>query len=563
MPIRDRPANPNHPSNFCAKCLELDLEKAFDNSANRVNDWQSWSQLDIKIANVGTYYRQPSVQSCHLCRLLCDSRLTTIAGLGRPKDAQDTDELRAFSVAEHNPWVNAEFDYTETRRLLEGDDARYLVVVPSGYGTDYIETRLLKERGEKQGFLIFRRRGSPSPDVFAPRIVESNFDVSLGKTWLQFCLDHHKRLCSPAAHKIQGLWLIHCHSLVVKLAPPEAKYVALSYVWGKDSTEGNFTEPDPEYSLGHMPPRTDLPVVIQDAMAVTTDMGFNYLWIDKFCIDQKNKKEKDTQISQMDSIYHNAELTIIAASGSDPTYGLSGIGSRHRQPHPTLVIRDIDIVSTLRHPKIAIESSKWSTRGWTLQEAVLSRRRLVFTDDQVYFEFNAMNCQKSLSTPLKRFHVKNNSKFRNVMRAGIFGRGDLHQEYGMFDEANISPTRNLSRFTEIVRRYTARDLTEDSDSLRALYGIFREFEKSRSRIFQIQGIPYLASVPDNALESFLDALMWFHKCRSDKGPNGLNHVAERSFHHSRGLAGPAKLIWQVPVQSENSYSNGLRSHRCR
>ncbi|KAF3811753.1 hypothetical protein GCG54_00014504 [Colletotrichum gloeosporioides] len=245
-------------------------------------------------------------------------------------------------------------------------------------------------------------------------------------------------------------------------------------------------------------------------MAVTMDMGFEHLWIDKFCIDQNDGKEKDAQISQMDSIYHNAELTIIAAAGSDPTYGLPGIGNKHRQPHPTLVIRDINIVSTLRHPEKAIQSSKWSTRGWTLQEAVLSRRRLVFTDDQVYFECNAMNCQESLSPSLERFHVKNKSKFRNVMRAGIFGRGDLYEQYGMFDEATISPTRNLSRFTEIVRRYTARDLTKDEDSLRALCGIVREFETSQSQIFQIQGISYLPSMPDKALKSFLDSLMWFH-----------------------------------------------------
>lgn len=430
-PVRDRPANPNHPSNFCAKCLELDLEKAFDDSATQVNDWKSWSQLDIKIADVGTYYRQPSVQSCHLCCLLRDSRLETKVLVNRPEDAQDTDELRAFSVSRHNPWVNSELDYEETRCLLEGDDARYLVIVPSGsvIRTDYLDSRIMIRRGFEQGFVIFRRRGSPPPNVFAPRTVEPNFDVSLGKTWLKFCTDHHTRLCSRITRKTQGLWLSDCHSSFVRPAPSKARYVAVSYVWGELSTDQD--------SFGHMPPRENLPAVIRDTMGVAIDMGFNYLWIDKFCIDQESEKEKDDQISQMDSIYRNAELTIIAAAGSDPTYGLPGIGNRHRQPHHTLVIKDINIASTLGHPETAIQSSKWSTRGWTLQEAVLSRRRLVFTDDQVYFECNAMNCQESLSAPLERFHVKNKSKFRNVMRAGIFGRGNLDEEYGMFDEAKL------------------------------------------------------------------------------------------------------------------------------
>jgi hypothetical protein len=35
----------------------------------------------------------------------------------------------------------------------------------------------------------------------------------------------------------------------------------------------------------------------------------------------------------------------------------------------------------MAHPH-HIASPKWSTRGWTYQEAVLSRRRLVFTEGQ-------------------------------------------------------------------------------------------------------------------------------------------------------------------------------------
>jgi hypothetical protein len=33
-----------------------------------------------------------------------------------------------------------------------------------------------------------------------------------------------------------------------------------------------------------------------------------------------------------------------------------------------------------------IHTSVWATRGWTYQEALLARRRLYFTDRQVYFE---------------------------------------------------------------------------------------------------------------------------------------------------------------------------------
>uniref|UniRef100_L2FIJ3 Tol protein n=1 Tax=Colletotrichum fructicola (strain Nara gc5) TaxID=1213859 RepID=L2FIJ3_COLFN len=259
--------------------------------------------------------------------------------------------------------------------------------------------------------------------------------------------------------------------------------------------------------FGQMPPQKDLPAVIRDAMKVCIDMGYTYLWIVKFCIDQHNPEEKQRQIRQMDSIYHNAELTIIAAAGSDPTYGLPGIShSRPRKPPPTVTIKDIHIISTLRHPQVAIQSSKWSTRGWTLQEAILSRSRLVFTDDQVYFECNARNCQESLSIPFDTFHVKDKSKFRSIMRAGVFGRGNKDKQYGLFDEAAISPMDNFFRFIDIAQQYTARNLTHDSDSLKALYGIVQEFENSKSQILQIHGIPFLSCVPNKALVSFLNAL---------------------------------------------------------
>jgi hypothetical protein len=39
----------------------------------------------------------------------------------------------------------------------------------------------------------------------------------------------------------------------------------------------------------------------------------------------------------MDRIYQNAEVTIIAAAGSDSKYGLPGVGKRHRDPQPSAV----------------------------------------------------------------------------------------------------------------------------------------------------------------------------------------------------------------------------------
>lgn len=101
--------------------------------------------------------------------------------------------------------------------------------------------------------------------------------------------------------------------------------------------------------------------------------------------------EKHDQISKMDQVYRRSEITIIAAAGNNKNSGLPGV-SKSRTIQPNVQIRHIRIVSSMRYPHDAITTSRWWTRGWTYQEAVLSRRRLVFTEDQIYFECNAMNC---------------------------------------------------------------------------------------------------------------------------------------------------------------------------
>lgn len=67
-------------------------------------------------------------------------------------------------------------------------------------------------------------------------------------------------------------------------------YVALSYVWGSSSNllggdRGILSQ-----------------AVIKDAMHVTTQLGFRYLWVDQLCIDQTNAQDMSCQLGQMNTI---------------------------------------------------------------------------------------------------------------------------------------------------------------------------------------------------------------------------------------------------------------------
>ena len=72
-------------------------------------------------------------------------------------------------------------------------------------------------------------------------------------------------------------------------------------------------------------------------------------------------------------------------------------------------------------PVNEVETSKWNTRGWAYQEGLLARRRLVFTESQVYFQCTAMHYHESLSVPLATFHIKDLSRFHDEF-ASIFPR---------------------------------------------------------------------------------------------------------------------------------------------
>jgi hypothetical protein len=97
-------------------------------------------------------------------------------------------------------------------------------------------------------------------------------------------------------------------------------YVALSYVWGQSSAAHGYVEVLP----------ADLPHTVEDAITVTKKLGFRYLWIDRYSINQDRKEEVSEQVQKMNLISQNAEVTIIASAGEDPTYGLPGV-SHHRK----------------------------------------------------------------------------------------------------------------------------------------------------------------------------------------------------------------------------------------
>ncbi|PMD44706.1 HET-domain-containing protein, partial [Hyaloscypha variabilis F] len=178
--------------------------------------------------------------------------------------------------------------------------------------------------------------------------------------------------------------LIDCYDRTIISSSQLTRYVALSYVWASTESLPDLAE-DTTHTEKSVLPKV-VSQAITDAMQVTKELGFRYLWVDKYCIDQENEQDKLEQIAQMDTIYRASDFTIIAAAGNDEHTGLPGVGSTTRTLQPNISWGELTVTSTMPHPHHVIKGSRYMTQGWTLQESILARRRLVFTADQVYFE---------------------------------------------------------------------------------------------------------------------------------------------------------------------------------
>ena len=417
--VKRNPGPPN--DRLCAQCTKLKLDAVFSGRRPVLKDHI--------MKNLGPVATWP-VDSCSLCSLLA-------ALLPSSERQRRGYKLRLLSADRFLSTIG-----TAVLRLDSDSYSSVLVPLPQGENC----VRLLEENS-------------------------IDFDILLG--WLRRCQYEHGGTCDlPTSPRVPFLKLIDCHTRRIVPASNH-QYLALSYTWGpepKSVGEDN--------DLDFLP--DDLPDTIEDAITVTRKLGFQYLWIDRYCINHQNEKEASAQIRQMDLVYKNAEITMIAAAGKDPRYGLPGVGRRHRASQPCAKIGEHFLVSTLDDLSYCIQDSAWISRGWTYQEGVLSRRRLIFTDQQVYYECHSNYYAEARLAKLP-FET---SRYNGIHRPGISnGIGKTAWE-----------------IIQHIEEYSLKSLTKDSDILNGILGILRAFETSIHAIRHCWGVPIL-SVPPETIKS--------------------------------------------------------------
>lgn len=178
----------------------------------------------------------------------------------------------------------------------------------------------------------------------------------------------------------------------------------------------------------------------------------------------------------MHHIYSRSSITIIAAAGNRPHYGLPGV-AKESQPPPCTRIGSLELSTTLPDPKLLMDQSKWSTRGWTFQEGLLARRSLVFTDQQVYFQCgeigHAEAWEECRVTPIFKLNEYRNTPVYPYFSMGEGGYPKIWPR--IHDYANLSlahPEDILNAIRGVLARYEeVSEITEKIVQVRHIAGL--------------------------------------------------------------------------------------------
>jgi hypothetical protein len=189
--------------------------------------------------------------------------------------------------------------------------------------------------------------------------VNEKWDAAIAQSWLQTCLQSHGIACTKRLSEVVDMALIDCDSMAIVEADGSSPWIALSYVWG-DRHQSSAAQ---DLRLGYQLPDC-IPRTIEDAITVTKQLGYRFLWVDEYCIDQRNEQRRSQQIGRMDAIYRQADLTIVAAAGNDKAYGLPGVKKTKRKRIRAVPLTDITFFANLDDPDCTLEGVKWSTRAW-------------------------------------------------------------------------------------------------------------------------------------------------------------------------------------------------------
>jgi hypothetical protein len=175
----------------------------------------------------------------------------------------------------------------------------------------------------------------------------------------------------------------------------QVPYCALSHCWG-GKLDVKLTKQNMS-SMKKVHVHT-LPKNFRDAIAITRQLGCQYLWIDSLNIVQDDFEEWDTQSTLMGLVYANAKCVISATASDNSTKGCFRPRALKYDPcilrmsgNKLLTVQSVQFLKGISEMfEKFVQKAPLSTRGWAFQERYLAGRTLHFGQGHVFFECNSI-----------------------------------------------------------------------------------------------------------------------------------------------------------------------------
>jgi hypothetical protein len=222
---------------------------------------------------------------------------------------------------------------------------------------------------------------------------------ALLRTWLEWCDTNHA--CNRENVKPQRvsptrlIYVGHVDPEVLRLHVPRGdegvEYTALSHRWGNDppskddpqycTTDGNIATRLNKFSL------SELPKTFQDAVRVTRELGIEYLWIDSLCIIQWNPEDWKREAGRMEDVFASAYCTLAATSAVDSKAGFLARNTSNEYVRvQDATGNEVCVCTHMDDFENDVEEAELNNRAWVMQERVLAKRTIHFSDNQTYWE---------------------------------------------------------------------------------------------------------------------------------------------------------------------------------
>ncbi|KAI0969513.1 HET-domain-containing protein [Xylaria arbuscula] len=370
---------------------------------------------------------------------------------------------------------------------------------------------------------VFSRDDTPSDfQIISPASeVAPDLDLSLciqlTSKWLQDCQLNHSQCTSRKPTTLPTRVLAtgdRSDPVSIRLLETEpgqsAKYVALSYCWGKT---GNITT-----TKSTMKERkkgiawSTLPTSFQDAIEVVRGLGIWYLWIDALCIIQDDVADWENESAKMADVYENAFLTISMDAGLNPNQGIFhtrrsemvstantlGTGNTVR-PARRVAVEQFSVIDEvgethivyarepLNHSDIISPRSYYDvtyplmSRAWTLQERLLSVRILHVTAAELVWECKTTLCCECGTISRESDYMLGNPSpkitydiaMQNIIEEGRNNLNIEDQDPKQYGELRTPKTSR--EWIVLIGGYSNRMLTYETDKLPAVSALARRF----------------------------------------------------------------------------------------